>query len=99
MYQSCLQSDKYDSVNVGYMFHYALTVNSYNSMMKMACILSKEEMGCDTLSVYEMMDHKGDVLKNELGFFDGDCRMHYYLYNFSIGDHEVLPKDVAALML
>ena len=82
----------------GFLYYYALTHNSYVDMVKQALWLAKDEMECDAFSAQTLMDNDIETLQNQ-GFMNGDGRLHYYLVNWGIGNNDIKPNDIGAILL
>lgn len=56
--QSCTSEGcKYEKMHSGFLYYYALTVNTKADIIKNALWVAKEEMECDAFSVQELMDN------------------------------------------
>jgi hypothetical protein len=75
---------KHEYVYNGYGYFYGLTMNNWREMIRLLCILAKEEASVDALSIQTFMDNNVDELMS-MNFLYGDGKLHYYLVNWSIG--------------
>lgn len=83
----------------GFLFYYGLSKNNYFDMLLHLMHLAKDELDCDAFCVQLLMDNKKEDLVEKLGFMTGDGKLHYYLVNWSIGDHIITPNDVGAILV
>jgi len=89
---------KHESISSGFLYYYALTQNTFLDMVKQLIWMAKEEADCDAFSVQLLMDNKKEELE-QAGFMTGDGRLHYYLVNWSVGDNEIGPNDMGAILV
>ena len=86
-------------MHVGNFFYYGLSQNSLVDIIKTALWIAKDDLECDAFTSMTTMDHKEDFYKEELGFLCGDGAMHFYLVNWSLGDHTVTSNDIATILI
>ena len=90
---------KWKEMYSGFLFYYGLTQNTLIDIVKQSLWMAKEVANCDAFSVQTLMDNDVDTLVQQCGFSYGDGKLNYYLVNWSIGDCEIKPKDVGAILV
>jgi hypothetical protein len=80
------------------MYFYGFTVNSVKETMKQIMYDAKDTLGADILCVMLIMETTKEMC-DELSFVNDDGAFHWYLVNYSLGEQELRPNDIGALLL
>jgi hypothetical protein len=101
--QTCTSKEqlghKYDMMHSGCLFYYGLTLNSLEDVIKKCLYISRDEMDCDAFSAMSVMDNTKEMFCDRLGFLPGDGALHWYLVNWSLGDHVIKSNDIGTILI
>ena len=87
---------KYDIMHQASFGYYALTKNTLLDVVKQCLWICKDEMECDAFSAMDLMENKRDMFL-EHGFLPGDCQLHHYLVNWSLGKKTITPNEMGTI--
>mmetsp|Transcript_4062 Transcript_4062/g.8736 ORF Transcript_4062/g.8736 Transcript_4062/m.8736 type:complete len:455 (+) Transcript_4062:199-1563(+) len=92
---SILGHDEYNHLKAAYSFYNVATTVSFKQLMRDALIHANANE-FDVFNALDLMENK-TILKDLL-FGIGDGNLHYYLYNYAVGQ-EIKPEEIGVVLL